>query len=910
MALAQNGRAFVKSVLSGDTVILRGKPSGGPPPEKVISLSNLSAPRLGSAKDPEKEEPFAYESREYLRQLLIGKEVIYKVEYTTATNQRDFGVLHIQTPVASETVVNRIVAREGWAKARAVDGKRVSTDEQDELVELEAEAQAMKKGIWQDQTKEQVTRYDVKDDARAFLETYKGQPIPAVLEQVRDGTTYRVSLALPDGVRQYLTLMLSGLKAPTYRKGVSNTQDIIEEYSEEAKFFVETRLLQRDVKVVLEGLSSNDNFVGSIQFPAGNIAEVLLSEGLAKVVDWNITLVTGGPQKYRAAEQKAKDRKLRIWKNYAGKAKIGGPEPEFDGIVTRVLSGDTLLVESLATGKERRIQLASIRAPKGPEKKDLTAKDASVKEYSYDLDAREFLRARCIGKHVHVTIDYVKPAEGQFEERECATVSQGQKNLAEVLLSRGLADIIRHRRDDDNRSSHYDLLLLALERAQTAQKGIHSTKEAPLHRISDASANVAKAKQFFPFLQRSGTVTGVVDFVSSGSRFRIHVPSQNCTLTLVLGGIRAPKAGRPGEKSEPFGPEALAFVSRLAMQRDVEFSVEAQDKVGGFIGSLFVTVNNERKNIAVMLLEEGLASVHDYSASTSPHSHAMYEAEKRAKTTHKGIWRSWTPESDVPVEEQRVDDTKPTDSKSVVVSQIDGGGSLFLQILGSDIERLEGLMSKLSVHHKSAAPGPYSPRNGEFCCGQFTADDQWYRARVKKVNADKTYQVIYIDYGNSETLPASRVRPLDAAFNNTVLAPQAVEAKLAFIKLPELDEDYGDEAFETLRDATEGRTLHAKIFGKVPGTVTAQALNVVLYDNATAVESINERIVREGFAVVQKVYMKRLATKTTDKAAQWTAQRQVKQNKTVLERLVDGQEDAKNSRTNMWRYGDFQEDDE
>ena len=47
--------AIVKSVLSGDTLCLRGKPVSGPPPEKLFSLANVMAPRL-NLKEPEKEE--------------------------------------------------------------------------------------------------------------------------------------------------------------------------------------------------------------------------------------------------------------------------------------------------------------------------------------------------------------------------------------------------------------------------------------------------------------------------------------------------------------------------------------------------------------------------------------------------------------------------------------------------------------------------------------------------------------------------------------------------------------------------------------------------------------------------------------------------------------------------------------
>ncbi|KAJ3300565.1 hypothetical protein HK104_009900, partial [Borealophlyctis nickersoniae] len=914
--LPQSGRAWIKAVLSGDTVVLRGKPQSGPPAEKTFSFSNISAPRLGNAKEPEKEEPFAFESREFLRRVLIGKEVAYKFEYTTTTNARDFGVLMVQHPINGETNITRVIVKDGWAKVKTPDGKRTvrdASEEQTNLAELEAQAQAAKKGIWADKDATgkvgvRTAAYALKEEPRAFLEKHKGKPIDAILEQVRDGSTYRVCLIIPAGngkTHQYITLMLSGIKAPTYRKDVPNVPDIVEEFSEEAKYFVESRLLQRDIKVVLEGLSSNDNFIGSVQFPMGNIAEALLGEGLAKVVDWNITLVTGGPQKYRAAEARAKERKLRLWKNWVGKPRVGGPEPEFDGIVTRVLSGDMLIIQSVTSGKEHRVTLSSIRAPKGavaskPADGKGGEKD-SVKEYGYDLDAKEFLRSRLIGKQVHVIVDYIQAANAGFEERECATVKQGDKNVAELLLNRGLAHVIRHRRDDENRSSAYDQLLAAYDKAEKAQKGVHSTKEAPVYRITDASFNAARARQFFPYLQRSGVVNGVVDYVASGSRFRIHVPSQNCALTLVLGGIRAPRAGRPGEKSEPFGQEALDFVNQRVMQRDVEFSVEGTDKVGGFIGALFTKTENDRQNVAVMLLKEGLASVHDYSASQSPHANSLYEAERQAKEARKGMWKEWTGEQEEVQQEEKIDEEKPAETKEVLVSHIDGGGRVFLQIVSDDLRRLDSVMTKFAAFHAEANSepvAPFSPRTGEYCSAKFTVDDTWYRARIRKANPDKTYNVTYIDFGNSETIPASRLRPLDSQFNTNALPPQAVEAKLAYISVPELDADYGEEAFEYLRDATEGKTLQARILGRVQ-TATGTALNVLLFDPKKGEISLNEKLVKDGYGFVEKAYAKKYAAeqKAAKAAGAWgAAAAAAKSKKNVLASLMEAQEDAKKSR--------------
>ncbi|KAJ3053433.1 hypothetical protein HK097_004281 [Rhizophlyctis rosea] len=917
--LPQNGRAFVKAVLSGDTVILRGKPVNGPPPEKTFSLSGISAPRLGTAREPEKEEPFAFASRDFVRRNLLGKEVIYRTEYTTTTNARDFGTLTVQHPVSSETVINRAIVKEGWAKAKQDNrkGQDAKPDDQESLGELELEAQIAKKGIWSEEGGARSAAHSVAD-ARALLDKYKGKPIDAIIEQVRDGSTYRVCLLLPRDentktTHQYVTLSLSGVKAPTYRKDVPNVPDLVEEYSEEAKYFVESRLLQRDVKILLEGVSQNDNFVGSVQHPAGNIAEALLAEGLAKVVDWSVTMVTGGSAKLRAAERRAKERKLRLWKSYVGKAKVAGADSDFDAVVTRVWSGDTLTIQSLATGKEKRVQLSSIRAPKPPASKPAEKGSASesVKEFGYDLDAKEFLRNRLIGKKVHVTIDYVKPAEGVYEERECVTVKDNDKNVAEMLIARGLADIIRHRRDDDNRSPHYDQLLIALEKAQTAQKGIHSPKDAPVHRISDASFNAGRAKQFLPYFQRAGTVPGVVDYVAGGSRFRVYVPSQNCALTLVLGGIRAPRAGRPGEMSEPFGQEALEFATRHCMQRDAEFSVEGQDKVGGFIGSLFIkTASGDRKNVAALLLEEGLASVHEYSASQISNSNALWEAEARAKNAKKGVWANWSgdEEQDQKVEEEKGIEQRENGAeiKDVVVSNIEGGGRVWLQIVGSELQKLGRLMSDFANHHDqpaSAPIAPFTPRAGEYAAAQFTSDNAWYRARVKKVNPDKTYTVSYIDYGNSETIPASRLRPLDKEFSIQTLPAQSQEAKLAYITVPELDADYGQEAYDFVRDATEDRDLVARILGKV-STGTGQALNVVLTPKGGSGISLNERVVSEGLGYVEKGWVKKWEREAREGKVGGPKGRA-----TVLGSLVERMEDAKRGRVNLWRYGDFTEDD-
>lgn len=101
------------------------------------------------------------------------------------------------------------------------------------------------------------------------------------------------------------------------------------------------------------------------------------------------------------------------------------------------------------------------------------------------FEAREFLRKKLIGKKVQVSIDYIQEARDNFPEKVCATITIGGSNVAEALVSKGLATVVRYRQDDDQRSSHYDELLTAENKAQKSQKGIHAKKDIPIHRVAE-----------------------------------------------------------------------------------------------------------------------------------------------------------------------------------------------------------------------------------------------------------------------------------------------------------------------------------------------------------------------------------------------------------------------------------------
>ena len=94
-------------------------------------------------------------------------------------------------------------------------------------------------------------------------------------------------------------------------------------------------------------------------------------------------------------------------------------------------------------------------------------------------------------------------------------------------------------------------------------------------------------------------------------------------------------------------------------------------------------------------------------------------------------------------------------------------------------DSLDELMNRMFEHYDRLSPQQElmtKPSVGEFCAAKFTLDDGWYRAKVLEVQGDYV-SVLYIDYGNSETLSLSRLKVLNSKFHS--LPSQAIDCLLS-----------------------------------------------------------------------------------------------------------------------------------
>ncbi|XP_033881959.1 staphylococcal nuclease domain-containing protein 1 [Acipenser ruthenus] len=889
-------RGIVKMVLSGCAIIVRGQPRGGPPPERQINLSNVRAGALArraaqsqpDAKDTP-DEPWAFQAREYLRKKMIGKEICFTVENKTPQG-REYGMVYLGKDTTGENIAESLVA-EGLASVRR-EGIRGNNPDQVRLCDLEDQSKSAKKGMWGDGAGIHTIR-DLKytiENPRHFIDSLHQKPVNAVIEHVRDGAVVR-ALLLPD---YYLvTVMLSGIKCPSFKREPDG-QEIPEPFAAEAKFFTESRLLQRDVQIILESCP-NQVILGTILHPNGNITELLLKDGFARCVDWSIAVYTQGADKLRAAERSAKERKVRIWKDYvAPTANLDQKDKQFVAKVMQIVNADAIVVK-LNSGENKTIHLSSIRPPRiegeaNQEKnKDKDKRFRPLYDIPYMFEAREFLRKKLTGKKVNVTVDYIRAAttvtdtgtNPSFPERTCSTVTIGGINIAEALVSKGLATVIRYRQDDDQRSSHYDELLAAEARAIKNGKGLHSKKEVPIHRVADISGDTQKAKQFLPFLQRAGRSEAVVEYVFSGSRLKLYMPKETCLITFLLAGIDCPRGSRNTaggiQDAEPFSDEACLFTKELVLQREVEVEVESMDKAGNFIGWLHI----DGLNLSVALVEHALSKVH-FTAERSSYYKTLLSAEEPARLKKEKIWSNYEEQPTEEVVQVTEEKERIANYKPVFVTEITDELHFYVQDVetGTQLETLmETMRSEIAAH--PPVEGSYLPRRGDYCISKF-ADGEWYRARVEKIESPAKVHVFYIDYGNRELVPSTRLGALPPAFNIRTLSAQATEYGFAYIQVPQDEDARADVVDSIVRDIQNTQCLlNVEYMGGSCPHVTLQFTD--------SKDDVGLGLVKQGMVMVDVRKEKHLQ-------------------KVVKEYLI-AQESAKAARLNLWRYGDFRADD-
>ncbi|KAK9484403.1 hypothetical protein V1527DRAFT_483932 [Lipomyces starkeyi] len=905
--------AKVKSALSGDTLLLttvRPPQPGQVPAERTFSLAYVTAPRL-KRDEGDESQPFAFQSREHLRLQLVGQIVQCEVLYTIPTTNREYGVVYLPNKVS----VNEQLISAGTVRVRQTTAKESA--EPNELVEkyrsLEAAAKEGAVGLWAPEIDSYTKFYDL---AAGFADRYKGQQLDAIVEHIINGDRTLVRLLLP-GQHVQVPLLIAGVRAPRSASTTDAAVEPGEPLGDTAKYYVEARLLQRNVKIEVLGASNQGVLVGILLHPAGNIAEKLLESGLAQVSDWQSNFLgAANMSRLRAAEQTAKAKGINLWHGVTLPGAKGGAESDrsFTATVARVISADTLSLRT-KTGEEKIVQLASIRGPR----------QTDAQQAPYVNAAREFVRKKAIGKHVKVVILHTRPKSEQFEERDMATVelaratgqSTGSSDLAALLVENGYATVIRHRKDQvEDRSPIWDELLEKEDAAVKGKKGFHSGVALPVERIVNASESHARASAFLPSLLRQKRVPAIVEYVNSGSRLRLLLPRENARIKFVLAGIMTPRVAmiNPGaasgpEKSEAFGEEAQDFTARRLLQRDVEIDVTHTDRSGGFFGLLHIP--GTKDTFAKMLLEEGLARLDEYSAQEAAVLAQFRTAEEVAQAAKKGLWKDDKGKAkavEVPVEVAAEAAARKREYLNVIVTNVDPNGSFSYVVLDERVGRFSTLTSTLTAQQPAVLST--RPRNNDLVAYPIPGTKSLGRFRVTQIdNLRKQASLTSIDFGLIvSSAPLAKLRTLPSEVSPTLsgIPALAKAGKLSLVKWPEFQEDYLDDAVNYFYDivlSTPETLLAAgsepqKLVAVVDGSTAEGASLTTLFEASDIDKSINSKLAEEGWVYVP-----------SDKVLRRGVERGYVGSKELadLRKVI---EDAKRERKGIWEYGDVTPDEE
>lgn len=100
--------------------------------------------------------------------------------------------------------------------------------------------------------------------------------------------------------------------------------------------------------------------------------------------------------------------------------------------------------------------------------------------------------------------------------------------------------------------------------------------------------------------------------------------------------------------------------------------------------------------------------------------------------------------------------------EEVYVSHVTESGDFYIQLSKSsaDLELIENLVSEIYDQPGATAEAMDMCFVDSLCCARFSEDFKWYRALVTKVFSDTQVEVLFVDYGNTDSLHVASMKQL------------------------------------------------------------------------------------------------------------------------------------------------------
>jgi staphylococcal nuclease domain-containing protein 1 len=796
--------SLVKGVLSGDTVIISGKISKNSdeaPEEKTLYLSLISAPRCASSNNLE-EEAYGWDSRDHLRQKVLGKVVKYTIDYKN--NDKVYGQIYLEGKN-----MNLDLVKNGYAKIGFVPkGENISKGEYfTKLQTSENEAKKNKLNIWSaDQTELASHRRklnsvnDLTLESAEILKFASGKQIDVMVDYIINCASYVI---LIKEINYFIKMNLRFI-------GIPNSRD--NALYKGGKAYAERLVLHKDIKAVIYGTDGDKSFIGDLIDKKGSIANFILRNGHSKLFINSNTPYSADELNTMKQEQKsAKKLKLRIWKNERDSdddeettddnKNIGGKSDkvvkkavitDFEGVCVQVHSGDSLSVKS-STGEVIRIFLSHLKAPK------LAKPNSEETDAPWAWQAKEFLRKILVGKNVRCEIDYTKKLEKddkkmtfysvfrpieskENKNKENVETAPKEKNVNVELIEIGYATYVSPKLDDDV-SKYLDSYQSADKIAKDKKVGVYSIKYPGNPNYSDLiAANKAKKKDSINFLVNQKNLPCVVEYCFTGSKFKLRIEKTKSYVPFSLLGIKTfAKDKNTLELHDKFYKEALDFVNENILQREGVCDIIQADRVGNYFG--YLTINGA--NFGTTLLKEGLGVISVQSNTPIIYMNDFKTAEKSAEQGAKNIWAhsnlaGFLKDGEVVSSLSNKFEDQHSDATIRVTDYIDFN-NFYINILpNKNLEKIDSVLYNYETGKSKPVSLEFPVKLGTLCCARYTNDDKFYRAKILKTLKDDKFQVEFLDYGTVDECSKEDLMKLDNSI--AMIEPQAVLCELAYLK--------------------------------------------------------------------------------------------------------------------------------
>ncbi|GIQ82377.1 staphylococcal nuclease domain-containing protein 1 [Kipferlia bialata] len=559
-------------------------------------------------------------SRDYLRRLCVGRRVVYTHLFSVDSIGRDYAKVELQRQHKPPLCVAEALLRSGYARLRGLYPEEPRTAFYQRLEAAEAAAKASGKGVWTPATRAghhpgaHPVSAGPKDTGPLLSKLTARGAVPAVVESVRDGSYMYITL-YPDGTpgahthkgaeRERETkrgirvpFVLAGVRCPRWTGKAEEGPREAEAYAEAAKWFVESRILQRDVSVSVCGVDAGGVLVGQIASSAGrDIAEHILRAGLGLYVPWSGSLLPDSGETLRGALAEAQAKGEMLHSDSICR-------PSYDALVTEIVNTGVLFVRPMPqtegeTDTEGEVEgdTPALREAEAdgcggvalplPLPPTLCA-DRVGGEGSREIRvALQHVTPRKLGRRQHLDksepgavpglvamsrlimgrVVRVHNAEAQTGTSVCASVhTPDGSDLAAVLAGRGYV------RCNKDAPQH---ILAKARTVEWPQPGITNLAVHP---------SVDTAKQLVE-RYRGREVEGVVVQVVSGHRLRFYCLDTKTVVSLSLAGVMTPNT----RDNDPLSAQSMEYSRGLVLQQVCKARFHSFDRGGGVLASLSFT---------------------------------------------------------------------------------------------------------------------------------------------------------------------------------------------------------------------------------------------------------------------------------------------------------------------------------